>query len=188
MAYLTTGGATVSLFRAFPINSAHDTVSAVELTVEAVVKTSRSGTGVSVESIKSDTALWDFINEFASELEATGDTATEAETVLLDDESEVTYSGSGSSSTGQQFLCISTGGTNTEGIKTQIFIATLNGESGAHDQEGKKFDRPTLQFDGVEAVADVTVTTTELGATYGAAATATLLTGKWIMTDFLPAA
>lgn len=188
MAYKSTGGATTSLFRIFTISSDHTTIGGtVALDIEAVVKTSRSGTGVSVDHIKSDTGIWDFINTYASATEASDD-GDDYESVILDDETTDEFSGSGSASSSQNFLCISVGGTNADGIKTQAFLVTLNNESGAHDQEAKKFDRPALQFDAVKAKTDVTIATGQLGATYNASATFDILTGKWVATDFLAAA
>ena len=189
MAYKTSAGGK-SQFSIYLISADHGTITTpAALTVEAVVTTSKTGNGVTVDHIKSDTDLWDFINTYGNETASTA-TTTEAESVILDNES-VTAGSSGSGSSSQNFLMISDGATNGDGVKCQAFLGTAGAEMGAHTQEAKKFDRPSLPFDLVNALQDVTCSVAASildGTIYDAAATFDIPTGKNSQTKFLTAA
>jgi hypothetical protein len=190
MAYKTTGGAVSTRFALYPISSDHGTVTTTpELVIDAVIKTGHNATTVEVEQIKSDTEFWDVINEFAHAVTSDAGGGN-TETILLDDGTEVADGGSSSSSSDQNFVFVSVGGENADGIKTTVGIGTITPDSGSHDQEGNKKDRPKLALTLVNALDDV-VLAADLFPTsiYAAAQTTTLLTGKSKKVDFLaPAA
>lgn len=161
------------------ISSDHGTVtSSPALSIDAVVTTNPTGTGVTIVTIKSDNEIKTFINTYASAIAAQA--AADEETILLDDSTSVTSASSGSSN--QQFLIVSAGGTNADGVLAGAYIGTLTEDTGSHTREAKKFDQHTLGLEGVNALQDVTASLANTllpSSHWGTGATVTIDTGNW---------
>lgn len=189
MAYKTSGGAKKSLCKFYELSSDHSTTT-LRLTVEAVISTNPTGTGVTITTIKSDNEIKTFINDHASAI-AAGGSGSEAESLKLDDGTSVTFGGSGSASSSAHFLVVSVGGENTDGVLAGAYIGTLTEDTGSHTREADKHDQHTLGLSGINAKTDVTVSTASGlldNTVFGAGATMTLAEGKWKTEKFLAGA
>lgn len=161
----TVGGAAKVVFYALTDTGSAYTIgaSAAWEGIGRIVKTgfakdSKGGVKITWDQFHNDSTFDTFIDTYA-----VAQNSTEGGETLVD-ELGVEYNSVDSSAPTGLLLAISYGAVQGSNRLVTISIGTISPESGSFDQEGKKFAKPTLIFNGIKSAYALTIPEAKLDA------------------------